>query len=76
MVVLVLGLMTMFTTGNTDGKMYYIPVYNISLVLKGILSHEVTMAHYGVTVAMTFAICFLLVGIIVKAFESEKVMAA
>ena len=76
MVVLVLGLMTMFTTGNTDGKMYYIPVYNISLVLKGILSHEVTMAQYGVTVAMTFAIGFLLVGIIVKAFESEKVMAA
>ena len=76
MVVLVVGLMTMFTTGNTDGKMYYIPVYNISLVLKGILSHEVTMAQYGVTVAMTFAIGFLLVGIIVKAFESEKVMAA
>ena len=76
MVVLVVGLMTMFATGNTDGKMYYIPVYNISLVLKGILSHEVTMAQYGVTVAMTFAIGFLLVGIIVKAFESEKVMAA
>ena len=56
--------------------MYYIPVDNISLVLKGILSHEVTMAQYGGTVAMTFAIGFLLVGIIVKAFESEKVMAA
>lgn len=34
------------------------------------------MSQYGVTVAMTFAIGFLLVGIIVKAFESEKVMAA
>ncbi len=76
MVVLVVGLMTMFTTGDTDGKMYYIPIYNISLVLKGILSHEVTIVQYGITVAMTFAIGFVLVGIIVKAFESEKVMSA
>lgn len=76
MVVLVVGLMTMFTTGDVKGEMYYIPIYNISLALKGILSHEVTMGEYGVTVAMTFAVGFLLVGIIVKAFKSEKVMAA
>lgn len=76
MVVLVVGLMTMFTTGDVKGEMYYIPIYNISLALKGILSHEVTMGQYGVTVAMTFAVGFLLVGIIVRAFKSEKVMAA
>ncbi len=76
MVVLVVGMMTMFTTGDIDGKMYYIPIYNISIVLKGILSHEVTLAQYAGTVAMTFALGFLLVGVIVKAFESEKVMAA
>lgn len=76
MVVLVVGLMTMFTAGDVKGEMYYIPIYNISLALKGILSHEVTMGQYGVTVAMTFAVGFLLVGIIVKAFKSEKVMAA
>lgn len=76
MVVLVVGLMTMFTTGDVKGEMYYIPIYNISLALKGILSHEVTMGQYGVTVAMTFAVGGLLVGIIVKAFKSEKVMAA
>lgn len=76
MVVLVVGLMTMFTAGDVKGEMYYIPIYNISLALKGILSHEVTMGQYGVTVAMTFVVGFLLVGIIVKAFKSEKVMAA
>lgn len=76
MVVLVVGLMTMFTTGDVKGEMYYIPIYNISLALKGILSHEVTMGQYAVTVAMTFAVGGLLVGIIVKAFKSEKVMAA
>lgn len=76
MVVLVVGILTMFTTGKTSAAEYYIPLYNTSLTLQGILSQEVTMMQYGITVAMTFAIGIILVGIIVKAFESEKVMAA
>lgn len=76
MLVLVVGIMTMFTTGKVKEEQFYIPIYNISLTLQGILSQEVTMPQYGITVAMTFAIGAVLVGVIVKAFESEKVMAA
>lgn len=76
MLVLVIGLMTMFQTGETSAAGYYIPLYNTSLVLKGILSQEVTMMQYGVTLGMTLVLGAVLTGIIVKAFESEKVMAA
>ena len=76
MLVLVVGLLTMFTTGKTNAEHFYIPIYNISLTLQGILSQEVTLMQYGVTVAMTFVIGAVLVGVIVKAFESEKVMSA
>lgn len=76
MLVLVIGLMTMFQTGETSAAGYYIPLYNTSLVLKGILSQEVTMMQYGVTLGMTLVLGAILTGVIVKAFESEKVMAS
>lgn len=76
MLVLIVGMMTMFSTGKPDSSQFYIPVYNISLALQGILSRELTMMQYGVTVMMTFGIGALLVAVMVKAFESEKVMAA
>lgn len=76
MLVLVVGLMTMFQTGEAASTGYYIPIYNTSLVLKGILAQEVSMMQYGVTLGMTLIIGAVLTGVIVKAFESEKVMAA
>lgn len=75
MVILVMGLMTMFATGGGD-KYYYIPLYNSSLALKGILSHDVTTMQYGITLGMTVVLGVILMGVIVKAFESEKVMSA
>ena len=75
MAILVIGMMTMFMTGDSTKNAYFIPVYNSSMALKGILSQEVTMTEYGITLAMTFALGIILTGVIVKAFESEKVMA-
>lgn len=74
MVVLVIGLMTMFTTSEPDMKDYLIPFYNTALTLKGILMSEVTMAQYGVTLVMTLVLGGILTVLIAKAFESEKVM--
>lgn len=74
MVVLVIGLMTMFTTSEPDMKDYLIPFYNTALTLKGILMSEVTVLQYGVTLAMTLALGGILTALIAKAFESEKVM--
>lgn len=74
MVVLVIGMMTMFTTSEAGMKDYLIPFYNTALALKGILTSEVTMAQYGVTLVMTLMLGGILTAVIAKAFESEKVM--
>ena len=76
MVVLVIGMMTMFTTSEAGMKDYLIPFYNTALALKGILTSEVTMAQYGVTLVMTLVLGGILTAVIAKAFESEKVMSA
>ena len=74
MVVLVIGLMTMFTTKDAGTMEYMIPFYNTALALKGILVNEVTMAQYGITLGVTLVLGAVLTVAIAKAFESEIVM--
>lgn len=75
MLILVIGLTTMFTTSAPKGWLYAVPFYNTSLALQGILTQEVTMSQFGMTLGITLVLGAVLIGIIVKAFESEKVMA-
>ena len=75
MLVLVLGIMTMFTTDAPKSWFYMLPIYNTSIALQGILTQEVTAAQYGMTLGVTLALGAVLVGVIAKAFESEKMMA-
>ena len=74
-VILILGITTMFTTGAPKEWFYVIPIYNTSLTLQGILTQEVTMAQYGMTLGVTLLAGGILITVIAKAFESEKVMA-
>lgn len=76
MVVLVVGLLTMFTTGEPSGSAYYIPLYNSALAMQGILSQDVTMTQYLITLVETLALGGVLTALMAKAFNSEKVMAA
>lgn len=76
MLILVIGLVTMFNFGETDSSSYMIPLYNTALTLQGILAQETTLAQYAVTLVETLVIGGVLTGVIVKAFESEKVMSA
>lgn len=75
MLILVLGITTMFTTSTPKDWFYMIPIYNTSLALQGILTQEVTGVQYGMTLGVTLALGAVLIGVIAKAFESEKVMA-
>lgn len=75
MLVLVLGITTMFTTKTPQEWVYAIPIYNTSLTLQGILTQEITMMQYGMTLGVTLVLGAILIGVIAKAFESEKVMA-
>ncbi len=75
MAVLVVGMITMYTTGDTENYVYWIPLYNTSMAFKGILSQELTSMQYATTLGITLILGIALTGIIVKAFQSEKVMA-
>lgn len=75
MLVLVLGITTMFTTKTPQEWLYAVPIYNTSLTLQGILTQEVTMMQYGLTLGVTLILGAVLIGVIAKAFESEKVMS-
>lgn len=74
-VILMLGLSTMFTTEAPADWVYAVPVYNITLALQGILTHEITALQYVLTLVVTLVTGGILVAAIAKAFESEKVMA-
>lgn len=75
MLVLIIGLVTMFTTGGPDNVNFFIPIYNNALAFQGILSQEITMVQYAATLIETLVLGGILTAVIVKAFETEKVMA-
>lgn len=75
LLVLVIGLMSMFTSKAPSSETYFIPLYNSAIVLKGILSDEVTWMQFASTLLSNLALGAVLTGVIVKAFERENVMA-
>ena len=75
MVVLVVGLLTMFRMGDGGPWDYYIPFYNSAIALQVILSHELTMSQYLITLVETLALGGILTVLIARAFNNEKVMA-
>ena len=75
MVVLVAGLLTMFRMGDGSPWDYYIPFYNSAIALQAILSHDLTISQYLVTLVETLALGGILTVLIARAFNNEKVMA-
>ena len=75
MLILILGIATMFTTQNIESWYYAVPVFNTALALQGILTGDVSVMQYAVTLAETLILGMILITVIAKAFESEKVMA-
>lgn len=75
MLILVLGISTMFTTGRPSTMLYLVPIYNTALALQGILTQEVTMPQFGMSLGVTLVLGLIMIGLIAKAFESEKVMS-
>lgn len=75
MLVLIIGLISMFSTGKPQESLWFVPFYNNAMAIQGIMSQEITLFQYGITVAETLVLGVILTGVIVKAFESEKVMS-
>lgn len=73
--VIICSMITMFT-GNGEQELfkYAIPVYGSAISMQDIFIGELTVAKFGITIGGILLISALFTGLIVKAFNSEKIM--
>lgn len=67
------GMITMYSGDVTSGS-YMIPVYNTSAAFKGIFERTITMNQYLTSTIVTYAFAGVMVCLMVKAMNSEKIM--
>ncbi len=72
--VLVAGMITMYTSADGVFYKYLIPVYGSSMAFKDILTRDITMPNFLATTISTYAFAIIIVAVMTKAFNSEKVM--
>lgn len=74
-VVIVAGMLTMFTGGGeTPIYKYAIPIYGNALAIKDLIVNELTLVNFGATLAGTAITAVVITMLITKAFNSEKSM--
>jgi len=75
MVVLVIGLMSMLG-GNSapDKTRYAIPVYGTTVAIQRIVTSQISMMEFGLSVASNLLCTLVIVFAISKVFKNEKVM--
>ena len=74
-VVMLIGVSGMFTGGTaSDAVMYLIPLYNSAQCMSGIFSFSYNAVHIAITVGTNLLCCGVLVGVLTKMFNSEKIM--
>lgn len=67
------GMIPMYSGDVTSGS-YMIPVYNTSAAFKGIFERTITMNQYLTSTIITYAFAGVMVCLMVKAMNSEKIM--
>lgn len=72
-VVMFAGMITMYSGDAASGS-YMIPVYNTSIAFKGIFARTITMNQYFTSTIITYACAGILVYLMAKAINSEKIM--
>lgn len=75
MLVMVVGLLVMLS-GSADPKQssYAIPVYGTAISIQGVLTYEINIAQFGVSVLSNLICTVLIVFAISKVFNNEKIM--
>lgn len=73
--VMLLGLSTMFSTGATGSYLWYlIPLYNSARAMSGIFSFLASPVAVLITIAVNVVVAALLAVLLAKMFDSEKIM--
>ncbi|SCP98046.1 ABC transporter permease [Anaerobium acetethylicum] len=68
------GMVTMFNQGDSALYYYMIPLYNSSIALRDLFARDLSLLEFAITFISTLAAGGILTAVIVKAFNSEKVM--
>lgn len=74
MVVIVAGMVSMYTSDTSSFTSYIIPLINSSVAFKGIFTREITVPQFAAAAVVTYAVAFVLIALTAKAFKSEKIM--
>lgn len=74
MIVIVAGMVSMYTSDTSSFTSYIIPLINSSVAFKGIFTREITVPQFAAAAAVTYAVAFVLIALTAKAFKSEKIM--
>lgn len=72
-IVMFAGMITMYSGDVTSGS-YMIPVYNTSVAFKGIFERTITMNQYLTSTIITYAFAGVMVWLMARAMNSEKIM--
>lgn len=72
-IVMFAGMITMYSGDITSGS-YMVPVYNTSVAFKGIFERTITMNQYLTSTIITYAFAGVMVYLMAKAMNSEKIM--
>lgn len=74
MVVMLSGMVTMFTGDNAGTGTYLIPFYGAVVAIKNILGQDISMANCWLCALTHVVVGGILVLIVAKAFDSERIM--
>lgn len=73
-IIMLVGISSMFGTSTGDTKMYFIPVYNSVQSISFILGLAVNYLHLFITIVVNIALVGLGTWLLTRMFNSEKVM--
>jgi len=73
-VVVIAGVLNMFTTGSPETWQYMVPVYGSIVALKSVFTFELTMPLLMLTCGSSIIVTGILIYVIQKMFNSERVM--
>ncbi len=73
-VVIIAGMITMYTSDTSSITSYMIPLFNSSVAFKGIFTQQITAPEFLLTVVVTYGCAAALIALTARAFKSEKLM--
>ena len=74
LLVIALGMMTMFVTGDTKTSVYIIPLYGSSMALRNVLTQEISNFQVVLGIITNLILGAALAAIVTKCFDNENLM--